>query len=146
MLLLILLIALVCDALHVVMQPGNVFVSAAPPLRKSVNLQRRRGGNQRDLFRTWEEAHQAGNLPELEEPVRAPSGDNSVALCTVMKSENSTDVREWLSYYRCVVFCYDYLYSHRHCMAVHGRCPRRSPEATLLGMRHRACQASAFCA
>lgn len=63
---------------------------------------RRPGGAQRGLFLTWEEAHKTGNLPELDEPVRAPSGDNSVAMCTVMKQENSTDVREWLSYYRFV--------------------------------------------
>lgn len=49
---------------------------------------------------TWEFAHQLGHLPELPQPVHSPSGPNSVALCTTMKSENSTDVREWLQYYR----------------------------------------------
>eukprot|EP00892_Ulva_mutabilis_P000850 jgi/Ulvmu1/10766/UM068_0056.1 len=96
MLLVVLLIVLACDALHCIVQPGTVFVSAAKPL----GLRRNPVNKQRNLFITWEETHQAGNLPELEEPVRAPSGDNSVALCTVMKQENSTDVREWLSYYR----------------------------------------------
>eukprot|EP00892_Ulva_mutabilis_P011428 jgi/Ulvmu1/8658/UM046_0063.1 len=49
---------------------------------------------------TWEQAHQLGHLTELSEPVQSASGPNSVALCTTMKSENSTDVREWLQYYR----------------------------------------------
>lgn len=49
---------------------------------------------------TWAYAHQMGHLRELSEPVQSPAGPNSVALCTTMKSENSTDVREWLQYYR----------------------------------------------
>lgn len=119
MLLLFLVVALFCDALHVATRPGSVLVSAAGPQgrakpirranplrgaaaqrRKRPLAQRKRPVGQRNLFMTWEESHQAGNLPELDEPVRAASGDNSVALCTVMKDENSTDVREWLSYYR----------------------------------------------
>lgn len=101
MLLAALLIALACVALHSVVQPGTLFVRAAKP----VAMKRRPAGKQRNLFITWEETHQTGNLPELDEPVRAASGPNSVALCTVMKEENSTDVREWLSYYRCVLSC-----------------------------------------
>ena len=29
--------------------------------------------------------------------------DNSFAICSIMKDENITDVREWLTYYRCAL-------------------------------------------
>jgi hypothetical protein len=37
-----------------------------------------------------------------------PSGSkwrNSFAVCAIMKDENITDVREWISYYKCVTHC-----------------------------------------
>eukprot|EP00892_Ulva_mutabilis_P000848 jgi/Ulvmu1/10764/UM068_0054.1 len=52
------------------------------------------------LNQIWNHAHESGHLPELSEPVRKPGQDNSVGICATMKDENSTDVREWLLYYR----------------------------------------------
>jgi hypothetical protein len=40
-------------------------------------------------------------LPDSQAPWR-PGWGNSVALCTTMRRENVTDVREWLLYHKCV--------------------------------------------
>lgn len=40
-------------------------------------------------------------LPEEFGP-SSKSWDNSFAVCSIMKDENITDVREWISYYRLV--------------------------------------------
>lgn len=53
-----------------------------------------------NLNKIWNHAHELGHLPELEEPVSKEGQDNSVAICATMKDENTTDVREWLLYYR----------------------------------------------
>jgi hypothetical protein len=43
------------------------------------------------------------NLPPLPKShgPDSPKWNNSVAICAIMKDENLTDVREWLTYYRC---------------------------------------------
>ena len=41
-------------------------------------------------------------LPETHSPV-SEHWTNSVAICAIMKDENITDVREWLTYYRCAL-------------------------------------------
>ena len=53
------------------------------------------------LNKIWNHAYELGHLPELSEPVRKPGQESSVAICATMKDENTTDVREWLLYYRC---------------------------------------------
>lgn len=52
------------------------------------------------LDKIWNHAHDQGHLPELSEPIHKSGQDNSVAICATMMDENSTDVREWLLYYR----------------------------------------------
>ena len=42
-----------------------------------------------------------GGAREVPTPPWMPGWDNSIAICATMKSENVTDVREWLQYYRC---------------------------------------------
>jgi hypothetical protein len=32
-----------------------------------------------------------------------PEWSNNMAICTIMRQENVTDVREWLDYYRCAI-------------------------------------------
>lgn len=54
----------------------------------------------------WEYTHAVGDLPALLSSTHGPnstSWTNSVAICAVMKEENSTDVREWLLYYQYAV-------------------------------------------
>lgn len=54
----------------------------------------------------YQRAHQRGDLPELPE-YRSPQGKewtNSVAICAITKDENTTDVREWVLYHKCVPF------------------------------------------
>lgn len=51
----------------------------------------------------WRTTHGEGNLPELPSDTHGPDSphwENSVAICALMKAENSTDVREWLMYYK----------------------------------------------
>eukprot|EP00892_Ulva_mutabilis_P000948 jgi/Ulvmu1/10854/UM007_0028.1 len=51
----------------------------------------------------WRRAHVSGDLPLLDDSEHGPNStlwSNSVAICATMKEENSTDVREWLLYYR----------------------------------------------
>lgn len=51
----------------------------------------------------WRTTHGHGNLEELPSETHGPDGphwNNSVAICALMKAENSTDVREWLLYYK----------------------------------------------
>eukprot|EP00892_Ulva_mutabilis_P007298 jgi/Ulvmu1/4940/UM205_0002.1 len=70
---------------------------AANSYRALSAVQHRWAGNQ------WLRAHEAGHIPEppdLEERVMNPPQNPSVAMCAAMKSENMTDVREWLLYYR----------------------------------------------
>lgn len=58
----------------------------------------------------WKTTHGEGNLPELPSATHGPDSpqwNNSVAICALMKSENSTDVREWLMYYKCA-YCIPY--------------------------------------
>jgi hypothetical protein len=44
-------------------------------------------------------------LPSLPESYSnsSSSWSNSLALCTIMRNENITDLREWLTYYQCVL-------------------------------------------
>jgi hypothetical protein len=56
-------------------------------------------------FSYWA-AKSQGDMPDLP-PERGPNGsawDNSLAVCTSMHKENSTDVREWLLYHKCVSY------------------------------------------
>jgi hypothetical protein len=66
------------------------------------------------------------DLPQL--PARyGPDGrqwGNSIAVCVVMKDENVTDVREWLTYYRCVHACHT------------ARCNRRAIPQDSISMQH----------
>lgn len=51
----------------------------------------------------WRTTHGSGHLAELPSETHSPDSplwNNSVAICALMKSENSTDVREWLLYYK----------------------------------------------
>lgn len=51
----------------------------------------------------WQIAHLQGDLPLLSSTEHGPNSTawrNSVAMCATMKTENSTDVREWLLHYR----------------------------------------------
>lgn len=56
----------------------------------------------------WLRAHEAGHIPEppdIEAKISHPFRNLSVAMCAAMKAENTTDVREWLLYYRCSAPC-----------------------------------------
>lgn len=50
----------------------------------------------------WMEQHADGGLAPKPEGVGpdSPAWRNSIALCSMIKDENSTDVREWVMYYR----------------------------------------------
>ena len=56
----------------------------------------------------WRQAVRDGDVPKLSNR-RAPWGlawRNSIALCSTVRQENTTDLREWLMYYRCArVLC-----------------------------------------
>eukprot|EP00892_Ulva_mutabilis_P011573 jgi/Ulvmu1/8789/UM048_0044.1 len=58
-----------------------------------------RNGNS---IKIWRRAHDVGPLPELGRPEHGQllNSSRSVGICAIMKSENHTDVSEWLSYYR----------------------------------------------
>lgn len=54
--------------------------------------------------RIYTDAHAFGDLPQLPTD-RSPadsSWSNSVAICAVSKMDNTTDLREWVQYNRCV--------------------------------------------
>lgn len=51
----------------------------------------------------WLRSHEAGHISEpqdMDAKLQNSSRSLSVAICAAMKSENMTDVREWLLYYR----------------------------------------------
>lgn len=50
----------------------------------------------------WEEAHADGGLPPKPKSKGPDSAawSNSVGVCSLIKDENATDVREWVLYYR----------------------------------------------
>lgn len=56
-----------------------------------------------DSMRRWMEAHADG--PLMPKPLEAgPDRDswtNSIGLCSMIQDENSTDIREWILYYKC---------------------------------------------
>jgi hypothetical protein len=55
--------------------------------------------------RHWRQAVREGDVPKLSN-VRAPWGTawrNSLALCSTVRQENATDLREWLMHYRCAL-------------------------------------------
>lgn len=55
----------------------------------------------------YRKSHRHGDvepLPENRSP-QSDEWDNSVAICAIMKGENTTDVREWLMYHRCGSAC-----------------------------------------
>ena len=59
----------------------------------------------RDKQREWYDAVQRGPLPQLSNE-KAPWNwrwRNSIAICTSVRQENTTDLREWLLYYQCAL-------------------------------------------
>lgn len=51
----------------------------------------------------WYQQHQDGGLAPKPDSLGPDSAawSNTVAICSLIKDENSTDVREWVIYYRC---------------------------------------------
>lgn len=53
----------------------------------------------------YKRAHRYGDLPALRGDMRPDSEewDNSIAICACMFGENTTDIREWIMYNKCVL-------------------------------------------
>jgi hypothetical protein len=99
-----------------------------PALRGSAPTQR----TDRQLlhYGDYKAAKAQGDLPPLP-PERAPNGsewDNSVAICTSMHRENSTDIREWILYYKYVSCHMSYV---KFTCRSSERCPPRAHLPTL---------------
>lgn len=52
----------------------------------------------------WRQAVRDGDVPKLSNWLApwGPAWRNSIALCSTVRQENTTDLREWLMHYRCV--------------------------------------------
>jgi hypothetical protein len=65
--------------------------------------QRRQASRAFQRQRAWRQAYREGDLPKLSNRL-APwtrTWTNTIALCSTVRQENTTDLREWLLYYRC---------------------------------------------
>lgn len=94
---------------HVNKQQSEQLVASEPFPASSVPPEEIPGHHK---HRAWVQAHEHGDLPRLPTD-RSPDSDtwdNSVSICACMLQENTTDVREWLLYHKCVLL---------NCMQLH---------------------------
>lgn len=67
-------------------------------------MRREKALRQKNSF-GYARAHMHGDLTALSAKHSPHSSEwtNSVAICAIAKNENTTDIREWVLYHRCVV-------------------------------------------